>query len=285
MSTYKQLRTRIQAHYGTLPAQYKAIAGYYLENFDSIPFITVQQLAKATETNDAAIVRFAQKIGFSGFSQLRDEIAQSLQKRLKKEALFPLVNPSSLHDSTLSTVANREMQNIGDTVNFNQSESFNKVVQMVISSERIFTVGLGISHLLAEIIAYQFNQIGYFASALTNNHSTFLEQILFMNQNDALIALSLPPYSKDTIEAVKYAREKKVKTIALTNKTSAPVCFYSDAAMIIKSENLLFTNSFAAISVLINALVTECALKNEARSTKWLNKLKSVTKLQQNTIE
>ena len=285
MSSYKKLKTRIELHYDELPKNYRKIAEYYLENFDKIPFLTAQQLAKATSTNDAAIVRFAQKIGFTGFSEMRDEIALSLQSRLKNEAVFPMINPSKLTEDTLTAVANQDIKNISDTLSLNEKDNYNRVIELIIRSERVFTIGLGISHLLAQIISYQLTQIGIFSSTLTNNQATFMEQVLFMNPKDLIIALTFPPYSKDTIEAVKFAKEKKIKVVALTNKKSSPISFFTDAALIIKSENMLFTNSFAAISVLINAIVTECALKNEAKAKKWLNNLKSVAKLQRNTIE
>ncbi|MCE1189585.1 MAG: MurR/RpiR family transcriptional regulator [Ignavibacteria bacterium] len=285
MTNYKKLKARIQQQYDSLPALHKKIADYYLENFESIPFMTAQQMAKATSTNDAAVVRFAQKIGFSGFSELRDQIGQSLQKRFKDESLFPLINPAQLNDNMLTSVANQDITNINETVRLNEKESFEKVVELISKSDRVFTVGLGISYLLANIISYQVNQIGISSQTFNNNQSTFMEQVLFMNPNDLLIALSLPPYSKDTIETVKFAKERKIKVVSFTNKKSSPIALHSDATMIIKSENMLFTNSFAAISVLINAIVTECALKNEVKSTKWLTQLKNVTKLQRNTLE
>jgi len=284
MSGYKKLQTRIQMHYEELPKNYKRIAEYYLENFDNIPFLTAQQLAKATLTNDAAIVRFAQIIGFTGFSEMRDEIAITLRNRLKNETVFPMINPSKLTEDTLTAVANQDIKNISDTLNLNEKENYNKVIELIIKSERVFTIGLGISHLLAQIISYQLTQIGIFSSTLTNNQATFMEQILFMNQKDLIIALTFPPYSKDTIGAVKFAKGKKIKVISLTNKKSSPISFFTDAGLIIKSENMLFTNSFAAISVLINAIVTECALKNEVKAKKWRNNLKNVMKLQGNTI-
>ena len=77
-----------------------------------------------------------------------------------------------------------------------------------------------------------------------------------------------PPYSKETIEVAKYAREKNIKVISITNKESSPITFYSTEVLLVKSENMLYTNSFAAISVLINAIATACAVRNKANAKK-----------------
>jgi len=280
MTGYNKLKNRIRLHFDKLPKNQMKIAEYIIENFDHISFLNVQQIAEATSTNVAAVVRFAQRIGFSGFSELRDEIETSLRNRLDSGNVFPLVKPSELSKDTLTLVANQEITNIGATLQLTERENYNKIIELILNSERVFTAGLGISHLLSHIISYQLNQIGIFSNPLTNSESTFLEQILFMNKNDLIITLSFPPYSKATIEAAKYANENQIKVVSLTNKKSSPISFFSEVSLIIKSENMLFTNSFAAISVLINAIVTECALKNKTKATKWLNELKNVTKRQ-----
>lgn len=285
MSSYKKFKDRVEQNFEKLPKNQKKIAKYYLDNIDQVLFMNVQEAAKATSSNVAAIVRLAQRLGFSGFTEMRDELIASFQTRLKTKNVFPLIDQSNFKDDTLTAVANQDICNINDTLNLIERDNFEKVVDCILNSERVFTVGLGISHLLSHIISYQLNQLGIFSNTLTNNQSTFLEQILFMNKKDVLIVLSFPPYSKGTIEAVKYAKEKKIKVIAITNKISAPVSLYSDFSLIVKSDNMLFTNSFAAISVLINALVTECAVRDRVKATNWLNELKTITKKQHNTIE
>jgi DNA-binding MurR/RpiR family transcriptional regulator len=77
---------------------------------------------------------------------------------------------------------------------------------------------------------------------------------------------SFPPYSKDTVEAAKIASERNIKLIAITNKEASPITFFSNINLIVHSKNMLFTNSFAAISVIINALATSVAVKNKART-------------------
>jgi len=285
MFSYKKFREKIRLNYDSLPKNQKQIAEYFLENIDQIAFLNVQEAAKATATNVAAIVRFAQRLGFSGYPEMRNEIISQFQKKLKSNGnSFPLIDASKLKDDTLTSVANQDISNINETLNLNERDNFNKVVDLILGADRIFTMGLGISHLLAQIISYQLNQVAKFSNTFNNTSSNFLEQILFLNEKDLLIALSFPPYSKHTIEAVKFAKEKNIKIVAITNKKSAPISIHSDISLIVKSENMLFTNSFAAISVLINAIVTECALKNKEAATKMLKDLKAVTKAQHSTI-
>jgi DNA-binding MurR/RpiR family transcriptional regulator len=214
---------------------------------------------------------------------MRNEISGELQAQIKNNAIFPLNDDKTLRDDTLTEVANHDIKNISDTLNLIDRINFDKAVKLILNSERVFTTGLGISYLLSEILAYQLKQVAVDAYNFTHNHTSFMEQIPFLKKKDLIIAFSFPPYSKETIEAAKYAKSKKVRVISITNKIAAPISFSSDVSLIVRSKNFLFTNSFAAVSVLINAITTECARLSKSRTKKFLNELNNIVD-QQNLV-
>ena len=267
---YKEIKEKIQSKFEELPKNQKKVADYIVENFDKISFLNVQDISKATGASVASVVRFAQSIGLSGFSELREAISNSLQSQLDNMQTFPLFDKKGIDDDLLTSVANLDIKNINDTLKIIEREIFNSSINLILNSKRVFTAGLGISYLLSEILAYQLTQVGIDSSVLKHTHTLFHEQILYMDQKDLLVMFSFPPYSKETIEAAKYAHERGIKIISVTNKATSPITFYSNEVLIVKSENMLFTNSFAAISVLINAIATDCALKNKTKAKKVL---------------
>ena len=102
------------------------------------------------------------------------------------------------------------------------------------------------------------------------------EQILFLNSKDLLVLFSFPPYSKETVHLASFAQERKIDVFSVTNKPASPITFYTKADLVVESKNMLFTNSFAAISVLINAIATSCAVKNKARAKKILKESEEI---------
>ena len=265
---YKEIKEKIQNKFGKLPKNQRKVADYIVNNFDQVSFLSVQDVSKATGASVASVVRFAQNIGLSGFSELREIVADSLQAQLNNFQIFPLFDKNRVEEDLLTSVANLDIKNINDTLSLIEREVFDRTIKLILKSKRIYTSGLGISYLLAEILAYQLTQVGSDASVFKHTHTLFHEQILYMNKQDLLITFSFPPYSKETIDAAKYAHEKGIKIVSITNKSTSPIYFYSDEVLIVRSENMLFTNSFAAISVLINAIATACALKNKTKAKK-----------------
>jgi DNA-binding MurR/RpiR family transcriptional regulator len=283
MDRYKEIKEKITSKYNSLPKNQRKIAEYFINNFDNIPFLNVQDLSTATGASVASIVRFSQRSGFKGFSELRDSITGSLQKELHNREIFPLFERRKVEEDLLTEVANLDIKNINDTLNLVERTTFNYVIDRILKSERVFTAGLGISYLLAEILAYQLTQVGISSSVLLHSHTLFNEHILFLNPKDLLIVFSFPPYSKETIEAADYASKRKIEVISITNKHASPATFFTKANLIVRSENMLYTNSFAAISVLINAIATACAIKDQQRAKKILKESEEIM-INQNQI-
>ena len=283
MDRYKEIKEKITSKYNSLPKNQRKIAEYFINNFDNIPFLNVQDLSIATGASVASIVRFSQRSGFKGFSELRDSITGSLQKELHNKEIFPLFERRKVEEDLLTEVANLDIKNINDTLNLVERTTFNYVIDRILKSERVFTAGLGISYLLAEILAYQLTQVGISSSVLLHSHTLFNEHILFLNPKDLLIVFSFPPYSKETIEAAEYASKRKIDVISVTNKHASPATFFTKANLIVRSENMLYTNSFAAISVLINAIATACAIKDQQRAKKILKESEEIM-INQNQI-
>lgn len=284
MDRYKQIKDKIKGKYNSLPRNHKKIADYFIDNFDRIPFLNVQNIAKSTGTSVASVVRFAQRVGFEGFSEMRDAIAETFQDQINNKVIFPLFDKHTADEDLLTEVANVDIANINNTLNIIERKTFDYVINRILKADRVFTAGLGISYLLAEILGYQLTQVGIDSTVLKHTHTVFHEQVLFMNKKDLLIVFSFPPYSKETVEVSAFAKEKGIDVIAITNKQASPITFHTKANLIVKSENMLFTNSFAAISVLINAIATACALKKKSRAKKILKETEEIMESQNQII-
>ena len=169
MDRYKEIKEKITSKYNSLPKNQRKIAEYFINNFDNIPFLNVQDLSTATGASVASIVRFSQRSGFKGFSELRDAITGSLQKELHNKEIFPLFERRKVEEDLLTEVANLDIKNINDTLNLVERTTFNYAIDRILKSERVFTAGLGISYLLAEILAYQLTQVGISSSVLLHS--------------------------------------------------------------------------------------------------------------------
>jgi DNA-binding MurR/RpiR family transcriptional regulator len=271
MSPYQQLheslKQKILQTYSQMPEHQQRIADYLLQHGKNVGLLTTDSIARHLKVSKATVVRFAQTLGYDGFIELRNEILEFLRSDLKSVDKFMVsIGKQSIED-TLTLVAKHEVQNINKTIQQIDRAAFTRCVELILSARRAVTMGIGVSSLLAEVLAYELHQVAIEARPLSTAHIRFVESLAIASPKDVVIAFSFPPYSKETIDAAAYTHQRKIPVIAFTDRLTSPITFHTDTVLVVRSENMLFTNSIAAISVVINALATNIAAKNKKQIT------------------
>jgi DNA-binding MurR/RpiR family transcriptional regulator len=273
-STAADVRDRVLAHVEELPPQQRAIADYLLENLDTVPFLSVPELARRCHVSEATIVRFGQRIGFSGFAELKMALVELLQNRLGLDSED--TTAQDLGGDLIESVAALEERNIRRTVDSIDREVFAAIAELVFTANHVYTFGMGISAHLAELAAYTLVQIGAAAHPLSTGYSSPREQLVAVSPNDLLLVVSLPPYSRQTLELVSAAADNGVATVALSDRLSAPAARRARLSLAVRSDNLTFTNAVAAMTVVINALATAAATRHRGEAIDAFAKISRV---------
>lgn len=263
-------RERLVRKAADLPPQQRTMADYVLEHLTAVPFLSVPELARRVGVSEATVVRFAQRIGYPGFSELKMELVEILQNRLNgttDEA------PEVVAEDVLASVATLEITNIGRTVESLGRSDFEAVAEALFGAACVYTFGMGVSSLLADLAAYNLLQVGVRASALSNRFTSPREQLVGLGPADVLVAISLPPYSRQSLDLLEDAGEIGVATVAICDRPTAPAANLARWSLTVKSDNMMFTNAIAAVTVLLNALVTQIATSHREDSLEALARI------------
>ena len=263
------LEALIQRKYPELPENQRKVADFLVQHIREAPFLSVMEIEDRSGASKATVVRLAQSLGFSGFLEMRGKLIKRVQSQMRITEMFPLL-PRTSREETLTAVADQDVRNINETINQLDRRVFGDVARMILNAARVYTLGLGISSLMARILAYSLSQVAIRSTSLVHDYETFIEQIHQFDRSDLIIAFSFPPYSKETIEVARAAAKRKTSIVAVTDRVTSPVSVYAARVLPVVSQNMLFTNSFSSISVIINALTTEVALLNKAKALKNL---------------
>ena len=251
-------------HYESLPQQQKVVADYILAHLQEVPFLSVPELADRSGASEATIVRFAQRIGFDGYAALKEHLLAGVRERVALPSgaaaeLFARVP----QDDTLRVVATQEIGNIEGSVNALDRETFGPAATMLYRADHVYAFGMGISSHLADLTTYMLTQIGLRATTLSLRFSSPLEPLVALRPSDCLFVYSFPPYSRATIEMMREASDRGIPCLAVTDRLTSPAAQLARVVLLVRSENMMYTNSVAAVSVLVNALATEIALRHQ----------------------
>ena len=264
ITTEMELRQLITRSAAELPPQQRAIADYLLEHIQAVPFLSIPEFARRTGASEATIVRFAQRIGYSGFGELKMELVELLQNRLRKSDADEA--GEKLHEDMLDSVAALEIRNIEKTVEATDRETFSRVAEALFASQLTYTFGMGVSAHLAELAAYTLTQIGLRATCLSTRFTSPREQLVAVSPGDVVVVFSFPPYSRQSLHVISDSDDRGARTVAICDRLTSPAAGLARWAFAVKSDNVMFTNAVAAVTVLFNALAAEIATGHQEQA-------------------
>ncbi len=114
---------------------------------------------------------------------------------------------------------------------------------------------------------------------ITTGPNDVFEQLLKANKEDVVIGISYPRYSKRTLEALDYVKEKGCKIIGITDSLlSPPAAQYADTTLIASSNMLSFVDSLVAPMSLINGFIVAVSMEKKEDITTYFEDLEYIWK-------
>lgn len=264
LSDYEKL---VLDKFSKLTKNQKKIAQFLLDHPEEIALSSIDVIAEKLKVGKSTIVRLAQTLGYDGFLELKTELSNKLRKDLSLTKKFKdALKSESARSDFLSTIADNEIKNIHSTIESFDRDHFKKAILIFVSAPNIYTIGVGLSSLLADIAAYYLNRITMRTKTFNHGILSFQEQIISLNKGDAILAISLPPYAYPTIEAAENARYRGIKVVSITDKITSPIVQYSDVVFTAKTDNIVFINTVSAVLTIIYDLAAGIGLSDRATS-------------------
>lgn len=97
----------------------------------------------------------------------------------------------------LNNVLKADIENIKETINEINKDDFRRVVSDIINATKIYIIGSRSSIVIAEYLGFYLNLIRENVSVVKAGVSDVFEQILRVSENDLVIGIGFPRYSKE----------------------------------------------------------------------------------------
>jgi len=258
------LREEIKKNMGSFSRTQKHLANFLLDNWSEVPLLSIEAIAKKSSVSMASITRLTRKLSCTGFYDFKG--------RIKSEHMHDIVNPVERFFSiksdlsgkkSLIKAARQDVKNINRLLAVVSEETFLKLVESIEKAKRVFTFGIGISALFSNLAAYTFNQIQKETHSLDEGQTPVEEKILAIEKDEIIIFSSFYPYSKSTFEYARLARRLGLAIVVFSDNEFSPLSEFATLMLKIPRENVLFTTSISAMTVLLNAVAAEIAMKKK----------------------
>lgn len=209
------------------------IADYILENKYDIQNMSTRDIAKNTYTSSATIVRFAQKLGYTGFSDLKEDYLNELNYI---ETHFKNVNanyPFSKDDS-LKEIAGKInillKETLDDSLSLIHFQQLEEVLRLLQKSECIHMFGIGSSLLFAQHFKHKMGRIGKKVEIETLV-GEYGFNISLVEPHDCAILISYSGETTTVLNNAKLLKHKNIPIIAITSLGDNRLTEYADITL------------------------------------------------------
>ncbi|MGU9853946.1 MurR/RpiR family transcriptional regulator [Pseudomonas koreensis] len=267
----ERLLQLITDEYDTLPRQLKRIASYMSQQSDRIMVDRISDIARECEVHPSAIVRFSQRFGFSGFSEM-----QALFRAAYTHKASPVHN---YQQRIRSMIANQSQQaSDGDLarecIDATRSGierlgrelddvAFEKAVDLIVNADNIYVVGVRRSFAVADYLVYNLQHTHKRIHLVSGLGGSYREQMRSVRSGDLVIAISFTPYAKETQHCLRYARQQQANTLILTDSHLSPLAKNANSLLLVNEGSALAFRSLSATLCLCQALFVAVAYRLE----------------------
>ncbi len=256
---------------------HKLIAGYILDHSEKAAYLTATKLGANVGVSESTVVRFAIELGFAGYPDFQSELQKSLRSKLTAVQRIDVADNLIGERNIQHSVITSDINNLKASLSSLDEESFDKAVEAICAAKNIYILGKRSSYMLADFMNHYFRYIFDRVHLVgTNSTSEMFEEIFRISEDDVLIAISYPRYSKKTKNAAEFAKRRGAKVIALTDSDIAPITEYSDIKLFARSDMASFVDSLVAPLSIINALIVAVGRKNRVTLEHTFNDLEDI---------
>jgi DNA-binding MurR/RpiR family transcriptional regulator len=266
--------SRINQNYKEMSKSHKKLATFVLDHYDNAAFMTAAKLAKAVNVSEATVVRFAYALGYDGYPEFQEALAEWVKGKLNSVQKIGAKYGNSTQQEIINSVLGADIEKIDDTIEHLDPQAFELAVESILAAKRVYIIGLRSCKPLAEFLQFYLNMVRDNIILLDSTSTTeIFEQMLRINENDVVIGVSFPRYSMRTLKAMEMANDKNAKVISITDSIHSPMCLYSSCNLFARSDMVSIVDSLVAPLSLINALVVAICLKKPDDVKKSLESL------------
>ena len=255
----------------------KQIARFILEHYDKAAFMTASRLGVTVGVSESTVVRFATELGYDGYPHLQRALQEMIRNKLTSVQRMEVAGDRMGGRDVLQTVLHADTDMIRVTLDEIDRDAFQGAVDALMGAKRIYILGVRSSSALASFLGFYFNLLFENVTLVhTNSVSEIFEQVLRVGPGDVLFGISFPRYSKRTLSAMKYARDRGARVIALTDSQLSPLARVADHVLLARSDMASFVDSLVAPLSVINALIVAVGMSRRDEIEQTFNKLERI---------
>jgi DNA-binding MurR/RpiR family transcriptional regulator len=249
MATFSSFNSRLKAGFKDLSPQLKEAARWVIDHPADVALLSLRQQAHRAGIAPATLTRLAQRLGLSGYNVVRKLHADAVRRR-----------PDSYRGRAEELLARRDREGdaalvqdiFGALAEHLQSlsspaavASFTSAADAIAGADHVYCLGLRSSYSVAYIFHYVRSLFGSSSVLVDGSGATGIDMLRTIGRGDVLLAISVKPYVRQSIEAASFAKQRGARIVAMTDSEMSPLVSLADHVILVRTETPSFFHTMA----------------------------------------
>lgn len=263
-ATADQIRARTLSVIPTLPGRLRQCAEFVVAHPERIAVSTVAELAAAAGVQPSAMMRFCQVIGFTGFTEMQRVFREDYRDRWPDYATR-LGRLRSRQGQTAQLLidfvgaGHKSLNLLGEATDLGALE---RAVDLLAGAGTIHLAGYRRSFPVASYLFYMLEKMGI--PAVLHGASGGLASDSAVRPGDAMLVVTVAPYSDEAIALATRAADRGVPVVALTDAPDSPVAGLPGETLEVREIDVGDFRALSATLTLATALAVAVGTRRSA---------------------
>lgn len=247
----------------TLTKTQQKIADYFIRNPERVGMCSSMEVAKEIGVSDASIIRFARAIGYEGFSDLKNDIYNSLANQATGGInSLSLTERLNVHRATYGGKETKEsylkmlQYNLERTFQENSEEVFSRAAEMLRQAEHHYVIGFrgctGVASQFAWLLRLLLDHVICIGDEGTGGMGSLQD----IGERDCAFFFSVSRYYKSDLRLAKLARKRGAQICVITDSVLCPLADLADLVLLAETRRISFFQSMSALNMIYEYLLS-----------------------------
>ncbi len=230
----------IVSQFSTLSPELQRAAEFCLQNVNILVVQSMRAFAAQAGVKPATLLRLAQRLGFSGWGELKDAFIDDLGLRndtyvSKAKKLVAKDTQSNLYEEVFQA----HQANLVFTGSENQ-QAMPRAVTLLDEADNVYICGFRASFPIAWSLYYVyrlFNRRVSLIDGLASNIEVFTREL---TARDCVLLTSFAPYSRESLDVLHAAQLAGARIIAITDSPVSPLAQAAECTLLFSIDSPSF---------------------------------------------
>ena len=240
-------------------------AARVIETLDLQPqmasYASTAEIAERAGVNIATVVRAAQALGFSGWSELRQEVRSRYLASLS--AVQVLGEHASPGASRTRDAVRRDLSNLESLAGSIDPQQIAAIAARLAQARRTVVIGTGSFIAPGLQLSHVAQTMGLDIRFVRGGGTTLFNEVGLLGPEDAVVVFSFWWNAKEILQAALVASLAGAEVVVISDRRTTPFTELADRTVAVASEGASTFPSLAAATTVVHCVLAEIADQNE----------------------